>query len=154
MTTAEVVLPCLPVSAVSSPWAARDWAIAHHFDGHADMYDSIRAASLMQFRSDIVNGDAACSHLDRAALCRLAHSLKGVLLLLGATVAARHARSLEVAAAGELAEAGADADTDVDADVDGPATHARPAEIGAVATHALPPLWHALRSAVLALAPG
>ena len=145
MTTAEVELPSLPSS--PSPWAARDWAIAHYFDGHAAMYDSIRAASLTQFRSDIDTGDAACSRLDRAALCRQAHSLKGVLLMLGATAAAQHARALEVAAAGEFAEAGVDVCADPEATR---ATHAD-ADTGALATRALLPLWQALRSAVLAL---
>ena len=139
MTTAEAVLPS-PLSL----WAARDWAIAHHFDGHVAMYDSIRAASLLQFRSDIDFGDAACRRFDRAALCRHAHSLKGVLLLLGATAAADHARTLEVAAAGDRAEAGMAAHVGLD-------LPEAPADTGAAAIRTLLPLWHALRSAVLAL---
>ena len=101
-------------------------AIEHHFNGHTAMYDSIRAASLTQFRSDIDCGDAACLRLDRAELHRQAHSLKGVLLLLGATAASVHARRLEAAAV-DLARA------------------------GALDTRALLPLWQALRTAVLAL---
>lgn len=106
---------------VASPWEARAWAIKHHFDGHTAMYDTICIASLAQFQIDVVAGDDVCRRGDRAELRRQAHSLKGVLLLLGATAAATSARTLELACI-----AGAD-------------------------SSALLALWQQLRRAVLAL---
>ena len=88
-------------SAAAAPGAAdtRARAIENHFGGSASLYDAFRASSLAQFAEDLEAGDRACREGDAAALRRLAHSLKTVLLLLGADAASSSARALEQAAA-------------------------------------------------------
>ena len=105
-----------------SPRDLRATAIDAHFGGQAALYDAFRASSLAQFLADIDAGDAACRDGDVAALRRLAHSLKSVLLLLGADATSARARTLEAAATS-----------------------------GVAAITALQPLWQDLRSAVLVL---
>ena len=135
MATAELALDFPAVApAVDAPTATaaqtRAHAIECYFGGHTAMYDSIRAASLLQFRIDIDTGDAACVSLNRTDLHRLAHSLKGVLLLLGESAASGQARALEVAAAAAAGDVGIGAGVD---------------------SHASLALWHELRAAVLDL---
>ena len=105
-----------------SPRDVRATAIDAHFGGQAALYDAFRASSLAQFLADIDAGDAACRDGDVAALRRQAHSLKSVLLLLGADATSARARTLEAAAAS-----------------------------GAAGITALAPLWQDLRSAMLLL---
>lgn len=78
---------------------ARARAVAAHFGGDLLLYDAFRASSLLQFADDIEAGDRACRTGDTPGLHRLAHSLKTVLLLLGADEASAEAVKLERAAA-------------------------------------------------------
>lgn len=77
-------------------------AIAEHFGGNAPLYHAFRASCLQQFQADLAEGDQALAGGDAAALRRLAHSLKSVLLSLGHDQAADLAKALELA--GEQAD--------------------------------------------------
>ncbi|QPF74067.1 response regulator [Roseateles sp. DAIF2] len=70
-------------------------AIAQHFGGDAPLYHAFRASCLRQFRADMAEGERACSSADAAALRRLAHGLKSVLLTLGHAEASALAQDLE-----------------------------------------------------------
>jgi CheY-like chemotaxis protein len=58
-------------------------AVARYFGGHHGLYNSYAATCRQQFARDAAQGDAAAGAQDLAALRRLAHSLKSVLLTLG-----------------------------------------------------------------------
>lgn len=73
-------------------------AVAAHFGGDATLYRAFRESCLLQFPDDLRQGDAAVAAGDAAALRRVAHSLKSVLLLLGEDEASATARRLEHAA--------------------------------------------------------
>jgi CheY-like chemotaxis protein len=75
------------------------------FAGRPELQAEFRRASIVQFGDDIAAGDAALRAGDTAALRRLAHSLKGVLGLLGEDTAAALARRLDAAAAASSPEA-------------------------------------------------
>lgn len=70
-------------------------AIAEYFCGDAPLYDAFRAACLDQFQLDVAEGARAVASHDAAALRRLAHSLKSVLLTLGHAEASSDAAALE-----------------------------------------------------------
>lgn len=77
-------------------------AITDNFGGDATLYDAFRAQALTQFAADLGEGDQSLSAGDLPAVRRLAHSLKGVLALLGHDAGTGAARALErAAAAGE-----------------------------------------------------
>ncbi len=88
------------VDAVSPPrrQSAAALAVVRNFGGNQALYDSYRAGCLQQFAADAQAGDAACLAHDAAALHRLAHNLKTVLLLLGHDEVSGQARLLEHAA--------------------------------------------------------
>ena len=88
-----------PSTPDAEPVAARAPAVEAHFGGNLPLYDAFRASSLLQFADDIDAGDRACREDDAPGLYRLAHSLKTVLLLLGADEASTEALKLERAAA-------------------------------------------------------
>lgn len=70
--------PAADVGSVS-----RQTAVDRHFGGDWPLFEAFQAASLAQFPGDIEAGDAAVRQADAAALRRVAHSLKSVLLMLG-----------------------------------------------------------------------
>lgn len=63
--------------------AAREQAIVEFFGGDASLFAAFHAQCARQFSHDIAAGDHALATGDLAALRRLAHSLKSVLLTLG-----------------------------------------------------------------------
>lgn len=74
-------------------------AITAHFGGDAELFDEYREACLGQFLHDIATGDLAVATSDWAALTRLAHSLKTVLMTLGDPEGSAVAAELERSAA-------------------------------------------------------
>lgn len=101
--------PAAPTAAGPAPGrqdtAARLRAIDKFFGGDAALFDAFEKTCHLQFALDIVQADAAVAQADLAALRRLVHSLKTVLLTLGhAEWSALAARS-ELAAADALPEA-------------------------------------------------
>jgi DNA-binding response OmpR family regulator len=89
----------------TAPEQARDTrqhAIAEFFSGDAGLYAAFSAQCAQQFAHDVAAGDRALAGGDLAALRRLAHSLKSVLLTLGhASDSARAARLESCAAQGQ-----------------------------------------------------
>ena len=78
------------------------------FAGDHALYLAFLASCRAQFPRDLQDGNLACASADLAALRRLAHSLKSVLMSLGLPDAAATARALEdQCAAGHKAEAAA-----------------------------------------------
>lgn len=73
-------------------------ALAQNFGGDLGLFTAFRASAWAQFDHDLAAGDRALAAGDLAALRRLAHSLKGVLLTLGLEAAAGPARALEACA--------------------------------------------------------
>ncbi len=81
-------------------------AVARYFGGHRGLYQSYAASCCAQFAHDAEQGEAAAAAQDLAALRRLTHSLKSVLLTLGLDHDAALARAVEhAAAAGQTDEA-------------------------------------------------
>lgn len=79
---------------------------AEYFGGDVGLLRAYRAQCLLQFASDVNEGDRAAERADAPALRRLAHSVKSVLRMLGQPEAAAFARQLEdLAAAGEAGPA-------------------------------------------------
>lgn len=79
---------------------------AEYFGGDVGLLRAYRAQCLLQFASDVNDGDRAAERADAPALRRLAHSVKSVLRMLGQPEAAAFARQLEdLAAAGEAGPA-------------------------------------------------
>ncbi|WP_425256632.1 response regulator transcription factor [Rubrivivax sp. RP6-9] len=62
---------------------AQEQAVQRFFGGNAELFAAYRQSCLLQFATDLQQGDAAAAHADLPALRRLAHSLKTVLLTLG-----------------------------------------------------------------------
>jgi DNA-binding response OmpR family regulator len=85
--------------ACPAPDASRS-VVAQYFGGDQQLHDAYRATCLVQFVADRQQGDRAVSVGDRAALRRLAHSLKSVLQTLGCLAACKEATALERAAEG------------------------------------------------------
>lgn len=85
--------------------AAEQAAVARHFAGDRSLFLAYRASCVAQFTHDVGQGDDAMARGDAAAVRRLAHSLKSVLLTLGQPEASAQARQLE--------DAGARADWDL-----------------------------------------
>lgn len=80
----------------------RQRAIAEFFGGDAGLYAAFSAQCAQQFAHDVAAGDRALAGGDLAAMRRLAHSLKSVLLTLGhASDSARAARLEDCAAQGQ-----------------------------------------------------
>lgn len=77
----------------------RQAVIAENFDGDGELYEDYLNACRAQFARDAAAGDAACQRADHRSLQRLAHSLKGVLALLGDEDGAADAATLETTAA-------------------------------------------------------
>lgn len=92
----------------SAPQAAADGAaaaVARYFGGQTALFEAYRASCLLQFEADLRDGDAAVAAHDLAALRRLAHSLKSVLLTLGLDTISQQAATAELLAAGADAAA-------------------------------------------------
>lgn len=91
-----------PPMASTPPTAPTDepsaQAINAHFGGNKTLYHAFRASCLRQFGADIAAGELACRQGDAAALRRLAHSLKSVLLTLGHPAESAQAHQLETLA--------------------------------------------------------
>jgi CheY-like chemotaxis protein len=79
--------------------AESEAAITRHFAGDRSLFLTYRASCVAQFAADVRAGDEALARGDAAALRRLAHSLKSVLITLGHAEAAAVARQLEDTAA-------------------------------------------------------
>lgn len=90
--------------------AHEERAIAAQFGGDAALYLAFRSQVQVQFVEDIREGERSLTLQDWPALHRLAHSLKGVLLLLGDEPGASLAGGLEMVAEAAAAAAAA-ADT-------------------------------------------
>jgi CheY-like chemotaxis protein len=75
--------------------AAEQSAVERHFAGDRDLFLAYRASCVAQFAADQRLGDEALARGDAAALRRLGHSLKSVLLTLGQLEASATARQLE-----------------------------------------------------------
>jgi CheY-like chemotaxis protein/HPt (histidine-containing phosphotransfer) domain-containing protein len=82
-------------------------AIAEHFSGDAALFHAFRGSCGPVFSDDLLQGDAAWTQGDVAALRRLGHSLKSVLRSLGENEAADAAQALDRAAQAAAALAGA-----------------------------------------------
>lgn len=92
---ATVPTPAVPAPGqVHHPRAA---AIAEHFGGNTVLYEGFRSSCLEQFHADSEEGDRFSEGSDAAALRRLAHSLKSVLLTLGHPDESALAADLELA---------------------------------------------------------
>jgi CheY-like chemotaxis protein len=86
--------------------AAEERVVQAQFGGDAGLYTAFRDQVHRQWRDDLAEGTRLCAAADAPGLRRLAHSLKGVLALLGDDTGAAQARQLEeVAAAGDAAAA-------------------------------------------------
>ena len=96
-------IPALPGSVGVEP-AGQQAAVDRYFAGDRELYDAYRASCQRQFALDRRDGDAALATGDTAALRRLAHSLKTVLLTLGHEAESASARQLEADAAGGFAD--------------------------------------------------
>jgi CheY-like chemotaxis protein len=100
--TAHAVSPAsLPAGAPASDSRAAEsqLAVERNFGGDAALHGAFRAQVLLQFGADIEDAERLLAAGDLPALRRLAHSLKGVLGLLGHEADAGIARGLEQAAA-------------------------------------------------------
>ncbi len=86
----------VPVEADSPASGAQATAIAEFFGGNAELYQQFRGSCLRQFAQDGLAGEQACQAQDAAALQRLAHSLKSVLLTLGHQALSEQAYRLEL----------------------------------------------------------
>jgi len=91
--------PHLQAPAATPGEADVEEAVARYFGGHHGLYHSYAASCRDQFALDAAQGEAAASAQDLAALRRLAHSLKSVLLTLGHGHDAALALAIEHAAA-------------------------------------------------------
>lgn len=93
---------------MAAPAPAAADPVAAFFGGNAALFEAFRASCRLQFGADLAAGDAALAARDLAALRRLAHSLKSVLLTLGHEAAHREALALETLAhAGDAPRAAA-----------------------------------------------
>ena len=90
-----------PARATPNPGAASSHqrAIDDYFGGDAALHAAFSRQCAQQFALDAAAGDLALAHGDLAALRRLAHSLKSVLLTLGHDSDSTHAARLEACAA-------------------------------------------------------
>ncbi|SDO18760.1 Hpt domain-containing protein [Rhodoferax sp. OV413] len=70
-------------------------AIDQYFAGDTELFQLYRGSCLLQLPHDIATGDQAVEDADLPALRRVAHSLKTVLLTLGAPQLSAQARDLE-----------------------------------------------------------
>lgn len=73
-------------------------AIETFFDGDRPFYETFRKTCIVQFQTDLREGDQACASADPIAIRRVAHSLKSVLQTLGHADHALCAQELEQAA--------------------------------------------------------
>lgn len=93
--------PAAPATAASDDGLdpAEQATVQRHFAGDRGLFLAYRASCIAQFAADVQHGDAALARGDAAALRRLGHSLKSVLLTLGQPEASATARRLEDAGA-------------------------------------------------------
>jgi len=82
-------------SALGSLLDVERHAVETHFNGDTQLFLMYRQACLTQFTIDIETGNQACQAHDLAALRRIGHSLKTVLLTLAEEGAAHTAKLLE-----------------------------------------------------------
>jgi CheY-like chemotaxis protein len=96
-----VVTP--PAARPAPPPASRADVVRDQFAGDEVLYGTFRSGCIERFPDDLRQGDAALASGDAATLRRIAHSLKGVLRLLGEDGAAERALAVENSAdAGRL----------------------------------------------------
>lgn len=89
--------------ALARPQDGAAQALESHFGGRRALFEAFYEGCKPQFLLDLQRGDEALASADCLALMHLAHSLKGVLLLLGEALSAVTARELEhLARQGEL----------------------------------------------------
>lgn len=69
--------------------------VATHFGGDRALFEAFRTGCLARFAEDLHAGQAACDQGDAAALRRVAHGLKAVLILIGEPTLSATARDLE-----------------------------------------------------------
>ena len=89
-----------PADGAAATGDAEREAIATYFGGNSALFHAFRRSCLVQFSRDMADGDAALAGQDAAALRRVAHSLKSVLLTLGHPALSELARQAENDAAG------------------------------------------------------
>jgi DNA-binding response OmpR family regulator len=109
---AGAAMPSAPAAAASTasgtlPSSAQQAAIAEFFGGDLALYQAFNQQCLQQFVHDVALGEQALADGDLAALRRLAHSLKSVLLTLGHGSDSACAARLESCAAQGQAETSA-----------------------------------------------
>jgi len=84
-----------PESKEGADGNAETQVIDRFFAGDATLHAEFKAACMVQFHDDALNGDAACQVGDAHALRRLAHSLETVLDTLGHGAMAKLAHDLQ-----------------------------------------------------------
>jgi len=94
-TLFEVLTETAGTFNAASPHAPLQTAAQSYFDSDLALFNTFKNLSHAQFTQDIQNGDHWACTQDLAALHRLAHSLKSVLLLLGEDQAHAQATALE-----------------------------------------------------------
>ncbi len=87
--------PQAPAEPALDPATAH--AIDQYFAGDAELFGLYQASCLLQLPHDIASGNQACHSGDMPALRRVVHSLKTVLLTLGAPHLSAQAHALEQA---------------------------------------------------------
>jgi CheY-like chemotaxis protein len=87
------------LQAPAAPAVAAVDPVQAHFGGDRALFESFRSGCLDRFADDLAQGHAAMAAQDAAALRRVAHGLKAVLLLIGEPGLSAQARLLEDAAA-------------------------------------------------------
>lgn len=111
-SAADAAVPSAPAAAARTaagvlPASAQEAAIAEYFGGDLALYRAFKQQCLQQFVHDVALGEQALALGDLAALRRLAHSLKSVLLTLGHDSDSACAARLESCAAQGQAETSA-----------------------------------------------
>lgn len=94
-----------PMDGAAAAGTSEQEAIDTYFGGDSALFHAFRRSCLVQFSRDMADGDAALAGQDTAALRRVAHSLKSVLLTLGHPALSELARQAEHDAAGGRPEA-------------------------------------------------
>lgn len=100
-STGSAAVPAAPAATPAATGRAAEarHALVHQFGGDVTLYGAFRAQATAQFADDLAEAERLLAVHDHEALRRLAHSLKGVLALLGHEADGAVARALEQAAA-------------------------------------------------------
>jgi CheY-like chemotaxis protein/HPt (histidine-containing phosphotransfer) domain-containing protein len=86
-----------PRTPMAPPASSPADVVQTYFGGNARIYQAYRATCEQQFPLDLAEGERAYAAGDRAAMRRLAHNLKTVLLALGHAEGAHSAKAIDAA---------------------------------------------------------